>query len=279
MELLSRARVESWLRRHNEDLGSAGAAAARKFLADHDGLAEKLGPVIVAHFISAASILPPPVPGVVNSPAPAHTHLLELLGEVGGITSLNLIDNINIKAGTEQIAERARRIPGLAGVRSGTRTAQLVTHSGLTAFIGGSQRQLTLQGVEGARSHRTIPSRRQFPTTDGIHSGLCRALTEHAGAAILPEGITARTLIDGVLTVSFPLDAVHVSVLVDENGPCGYGINSHNARALVGRAFLQEWCSDNSCDYAEVLRLIQQVRTGLLTGPDAELFAALVSGD
>lgn len=277
--LLRRARLESWLRDHNEDSSSAGAAAARKYLDDHPGLAEDLGPVIVEHFVRAASILPPPVRGVVNSPAPAHELLLQRLGEVGGVVALDLVDRINTRIGTGQIAERARSIEGLAGVEEDGRMVRLATRSGLTAQVGGFQRQLTLQGIEGARSHSTIPIRRSFTTAEGILDGLCRALTEYAGARRLPEGITARTLIDGVLTVSFPLDAVHVSVLVGDDGPCGFGLNSHTSRALVGRAFLQEWCTDNGHDYDQTLDLIQQVRTGLLAGPDAALFAQLPGAD
>lgn len=277
--LLRRAKTESWLRRYNEDLSSKGAEAARKFLDSHEGLEEKLGPVVVEHFIRAASILPPPAPGVVNSPAPSHRDLLHYIGEVGGLSALDLIGNINIEIGTAQIADRARTIPGLAGVGVDRWSVLLSTRSGLTAKIGGSQARLALQGAEGAREHRTIPIQRQSSTVDGIHAGLCRALTEHAGAGVLPEGMTARTLVDRVLSIDFPLDAVHVTVLVGEQGPTGIGINSHTSRALVGQAFLQEWCAENGHDYDQTLALIQQLRTGLLSGPDAELFAALTSAE
>ena len=66
-----------------------------------------------------------------------------------------------------------------------------------------------------------------------------------------------------------------VPVLFDAAGPSGINVNSHTTRARVAEAYLREWCADTGHDYDQTLDAIEKVRSGLLAGPDVELFVQL----
>lgn len=267
-DLLRRARTEAAIRRRHEDLTSPGAEAARQFLAGQDGLAEELGPVITTHFIAAASVLPPPVPGVSNSPAPSHQQLLERLGEVGGISSLSIIN----RRSTVRAADRVRaEIEQIAGVRQGQMRGirpSFITPGGIAVEVD-HHGKLTLPG----RTVRPQASTRfSSPRTDGdrILGALCRALTEEIGNAVLPEGFTAWSLVHGVLRVDVSLDGVSVPVLVDAQGPAGVARNGHEARRTLALAYLQEAAADRGVELEALLESLQMVRADLLSDRNSD---------
>ena len=43
----------------------------------------------------------------------------------------------------------------------------------------------------------------------------------------------------------------------------------------MAEAYLREWCADTGHDYDQTLDAIEKVRSGLLAGPDVELFVQL----